>query len=103
MYPVSVSIEPAIARRNRLTTAFRLLLAIPHLILVGGAGLAFSSGGDSRTTLGSEEGLLGAVAALLAIISWFTIVIAGATADWVGVAREFQRSTAASARTMTAA
>ena len=78
MYPVSVSIEPAIARRNRLTTAFRLLLAIPHLILVGGAGLAFSSGGDSRTTLGSEEGLLGAVAALLAIISWFTIVIAGA-------------------------
>jgi len=78
VYPVSVSIEPAIARRNRLTTAFRLLLAIPHLILVGGAGLAFSSGGDSRTTLGSEEGLLGAVAALLAIISWFTIVIAGA-------------------------
>ena len=77
MYPVSVSIEPALARRNRLTTAFRLLLAIPHLILVGGAGLAFSSGGDSRTTLGSEEGLLGAVAALLAIISWFTIVIAG--------------------------
>jgi hypothetical protein len=78
VYPVSVSVEPALARRNRLTTAFRLFLAIPHLLLVGGAGLAFSSGGDSRTTLGSEEGLLGAVAALLAIVSWFTIVIAGA-------------------------
>ena len=78
MYPVSVRLEPALAHRNRLTTAFRLILAIPHLILVGGAGLAFSSGGDSRTTLGSEEGLLGAVAALLAIVSWFTIVIAGA-------------------------
>jgi len=78
LYPVSIRIEPVLARRNRLTTAFRLILAIPHLLLVGGAGLAFSSGGDSRTTLGSEEGLLGAVAALLAIISWFTIVIAGA-------------------------
>jgi hypothetical protein len=78
LYPVSIHIEPALARRNRLTTAFRLILAIPHLLLVGGAGLAFSSGGDSRTTLGSEEGLLGAVAGLLAIISWFTIVIAGA-------------------------
>ena len=78
LYPVSIHIEPVLARRNRLTTAFRLILAIPHLLLVGGAGLAFSSGGDSRTTLGSEEGLLGAVAALLAIISWFTIVIAGA-------------------------
>jgi hypothetical protein len=60
-----------------LTTVFRLILAIPHLILVGGAGLGFASGGDSRTTLGSEGGLLGAVAAFLAIVSWFTIVIAG--------------------------
>ena len=77
LYPVSIHIEPALGHRNRLTTAFRLILAIPHLILVGGVGLGFASSGDSRRTLGSEGGLLGAVAAVLAIISWFTIVIAG--------------------------
>jgi hypothetical protein len=78
VYPVTVHIEPALAHRNRLTTAFRLILAIPHLILVGGVGLGFASSGDSRTTVGSEGGLLGAVAVFLAIVSWFTIVIAGA-------------------------
>jgi hypothetical protein len=77
VYPVTISIRPALAQRNRLTTVFRLILAIPHLLLVGGAGLALSAGGDNRTTLGSEGGLLGAVAAVLAIVSWFTIVIAG--------------------------
>jgi hypothetical protein len=76
-YPVSVSLEPSLTNRNRLTTAFRLILAIPHLILVGGVGLGFASRGDSRTTFGGEGGLLGAVAAFLAIVSWFTIVFAG--------------------------
>jgi hypothetical protein len=60
-----------------LTTAFRLFLALPHLILVGGVGLGFASRGDGRTTLGGEEGLLGAVAIFLAIVSWFTIVFTG--------------------------
>lgn len=78
MYPVTVHIAPALAHRNRLTTAFRLILALPHVILVGGVGLGFASSGDSRTTVGSEGGLLGAVAVFLAIVSWFTIVIAGA-------------------------
>jgi hypothetical protein len=76
-YPVSVSVEPRLTNRNRLTTAFRFILAIPHLILVGGIGLGVASSGDSRTTLGSEGGLLGAVAVFLAIVSWFTIVLAG--------------------------
>jgi hypothetical protein len=76
-YPVSVSLEPSLTNRNRLTTAFRLILAIPHLILVGGVGLGLASRGDSRTTIGGEGGLLGAVAILLAIVSWFTIVVAG--------------------------
>src|SRR5512147_838465 len=76
-YPVSVSLEPLLASRNRLTTAFRLILAIPHLILVGGVGLGFASSRDSRTTVGGEGGLLGAVAVFLAIVSWFTIVFAG--------------------------
>ncbi len=76
-YPVSVSVPPALTNRNRLTTAFRLILAIPHLILVGGVGIGIASGGGSATTAGGEGGLLGAVAFFLAIISWFTIVIGG--------------------------
>jgi hypothetical protein len=76
-YPVAVTVEPSLTNRNRLTTAFRLILAIPHLILVGGIGLGVASRGDSRTTIGSEGGLLGAVAIFLAIVSWFTIVFSG--------------------------
>jgi hypothetical protein len=75
-YPVSVTVEPQIANRNRLTTAFRIFLAIPHFILVGGVGVSVLSGG-SRNSLGGETGILGAVAGILAIVSWFTIVIAG--------------------------
>ncbi len=75
-YPVSVTVEPQIANRNRLTTAFRIILAIPHFILVGGVGVSVLSGG-SRNSLGGETGILGAVAGILAIVSWFTIVIAG--------------------------
>jgi ABC-type multidrug transport system fused ATPase/permease subunit len=75
-YPVSVSVEPAIANRNRLTTAFRFILAIPHLILVGGVSLGIALR-DSKTTIGGQGGLLGAVAFFLAIVSWFTILIAG--------------------------
>ena len=77
-YPVSVTVEAALTNRNRLTTAFRLILAIPHLILVGGIGFGSAAGGnDGSTSAGSDYGLLGAVAAFLAIVSWFTIVIAG--------------------------
>jgi hypothetical protein len=76
-YPVSVSVEPALASRNRLTTAFRLILAIPHLILVGGVGLGLSYRGDRTSSFGGESGLLGAVAAFLAIVSWFTILFTG--------------------------
>ena len=35
-YPIRLRVEPALEGRNRLTTAFRIVLAIPHLILVGG-------------------------------------------------------------------
>jgi Domain of unknown function (DUF4389) len=76
-YPVSVSVEPSLTGRNRLTTAFRLILAIPHLILVGGVGIGVASRGDGTTTAGGEGGLLGAVAVFLAIVSWFTIVFTG--------------------------
>ena len=77
-YPVTVNVEPNLTHRNRLTTFFRLILAIPHIILVGG-GIAIGAAtqGDGRTTASSEGGLLGAVAVFLAVVSWFTIVIAG--------------------------
>ena len=75
-YPVSVHVDPALTNRNRLTTAFRLILAIPHLILVGGAGIGLSYSGDKETSAGAEGGLLGAVVLVLAIVSWFTILFA---------------------------
>ena len=75
-YPVTVSVEPLIAQRNRLTTAFRIILAIPHILLVGGIGVAtwIRSAGES---FGGHGGILGFAAFLLAIVSWFTLVIGG--------------------------
>ena len=76
-YPVSITVQPLLAPRNKLTTAFRLVLAIPHLFLVGGIGfsMVFRTRSDNVTSLGPETGLLGVVAAVLAIVSWFTILI----------------------------
>jgi hypothetical protein len=75
-YPVTTAIEPQHAERDRLTTAFRLVLAIPHLILVGGVGVGFAANSSRRDLLsfGGETGLLGSIAFLLAIVSWFTLV-----------------------------
>ena len=76
-YPVSVGVECPVAPRDRVTTAFRLILAIPHMILVGAVGfsLAFHNGRNDVVSVGPETGLLGLVAGLLAIVSWFTILI----------------------------
>jgi hypothetical protein len=77
VYPVRVSVERSIENRNRLTTAFRLILALPHLILVGGpAALALSWGtsGDPDAGWGAGGGVLGAVAVVCALISWFAIL-----------------------------
>ncbi len=78
-YVVSVRVEPASGDRNRLTTAFRLFLAIPHLLLVGSVGFGFAirTESNSVSSFGGETGLLGTVAIALAIVSWFTIVISG--------------------------
>lgn len=78
-YPVSVSVEPLVAGRNRLTAAVRVVLAIPHLILVGGLGLgsALRQNGGSAFSFGGETGLLGAAAFVMAVVSWFTILVAG--------------------------
>src|SRR5258706_5656570 len=73
-YPVTIDVERQIANRDRLTVAFRLILAIPHFLLVGGIGLGFALSGsrsEYSTSVG-ETRFLGGVAYLLAIVSWFT-------------------------------
>jgi hypothetical protein len=71
-YPLDLQVDAALTGRNRLTTAFRLILAIPHLILVGGGiGISWNAQ-DQRGT--GDGGLLGAVCVVLAIVSWFTIL-----------------------------
>jgi hypothetical protein len=60
---VRVSVAPRITGRNRLTTFFRLILAIPHGLLVGG--------GDDG------PGLIGIPAYVMAVFSWFTILFTG--------------------------
>ena len=47
--PVDVDVVPALHHRNRLTCAFRIILAIPHMLLVGGP-MAFA-----MTWFGSGE------------------------------------------------
>lgn len=44
-YPVTITIHPATEGRNRLTTAFRFFLALPHIFLVGGPVAIMSSVG----------------------------------------------------------
>jgi hypothetical protein len=67
-YPVTVVVEPQLRHRNRLTVGLRLILAIPHAILVGPIFGARRAGG---------AGLLSGAAYVMAIVSWFTILING--------------------------
>jgi hypothetical protein len=80
-YPVTIQLIPATEGRNRLTTAFRFLLALPHLILVGGPA-AFGSwlGWQARDgwSWSSGTGLIGFIVCLATVIAWFAIVITGA-------------------------
>jgi len=67
-FPVLVSVTVETGPHNRLTSAFRPILAIPHAILVGPAFWIHRSGG---------VGLVGAAAYVMAIFSWFTLLIGG--------------------------
>ena len=67
-YPVSLAIEPQPAHRDRLTAAFRPILAIPHAILVGPIYWSHRTG---------SVGLIGGAAYVLAVVSWFTLLITG--------------------------
>jgi hypothetical protein len=81
-HPVRVHVEPALHERNRLTTAFRFFLALPHLVLVGGPmAAAFTLGRSAEPSMsygwGAGGGVLGAVAGVAAVIAWFAILFTG--------------------------
>ena len=60
-YPVSFSVEYPDRRLNRLTTAFRVIVAIPILIVAAGIGGnegGYERGGHGLTVAGGTAGLL---------------------------------------------
>jgi hypothetical protein len=67
-YPVSFDVERQLSDRNRLTVAFRIILAVPHLALVGAAGIGFGY------SWWSNGGVVGAAAGVMAVIAWFGLV-----------------------------
>jgi hypothetical protein len=68
--PVSYGVNPQAERRNRLTAFFRIILAFPHIVLVGGPGMGIGAGG-------SKTGVLGMAAMAVACVNWFIIVFTG--------------------------
>jgi hypothetical protein len=84
-HPVRLQVTPALDGRNRLTTAFRPILAIPHLLLVGGPIAAFITWSGNESSRADHSigagGVLGAVAFVCALITWFAIVFTGRAPD----------------------
>jgi hypothetical protein len=82
-YPVTYDVEPQLTDRNRLTVAFRLILAIPHLLLVGGptgigsmgvAFFVFDNDNWNGFGGGGSLGVIGGAVFVMAVISWFAIL-----------------------------
>jgi hypothetical protein len=69
-YPVVFDVEPQLSDRNRLTTGFRIILAVPHVLLAGGGAIGLGVGWSS------SSGVLGTAAGVMAVIAWFGIVFA---------------------------
>ena len=81
-HPVELTVPPVLTNRNRVTSAFRIVLAIPHLILVGGPvalALSFVVGPAPERDMewGAGGGVLGIGVMMIAMISWFAIVFTG--------------------------
>lgn len=78
-YPVTYDIERP-QRYNRWTVLFRLILAIPQLLLFGGFSLFFGRFGANRVAdrfQGGSTGPLAAALELLAVFAWFYIIFTG--------------------------
>lgn len=81
-HPVSVHVTPVTEGRSRLSVAFRLLLAIPHLILVSGplaGALAWGIGSESGEGFewSAAGGVYGFVIFVVTIVAWFMLVLRG--------------------------
>lgn len=83
-YPIAIDFEDRLADRNRLTTFFRLILAIPHLILVGtgpggGLGNTFDRGADAVSVTFDllAAGVLNIALFFTSVFSWFAILFTG--------------------------
>ena len=80
-HPVDVRVRPAAGPRNRLTTGFRVVLALPHILLVGAPlalPLSWSWGSEAGPRVEwAGGGVLGTVAAVCALIAWFAILATG--------------------------
>jgi hypothetical protein len=77
-----LTVTPALTGRNRLTCAFRPILAIPHILLVGaptafGLSLAWRIADGHEMQWGAGTGVLGLVASVVALIAWFSILFTG--------------------------
>jgi hypothetical protein len=70
-YPVGFDLDPQLTGRNRLTTGFRLVLGVPHIIVIGGWGIGIGFGGLR------VAGALAAAAFTMAVIAWFAVVFTG--------------------------
>jgi Domain of unknown function (DUF4389) len=83
-YPVTYEIERP-EKYNRLTVLFRLILAIPQLILVGAASFHWysfyvASGDDTTRQFGillPSGGILTAVLLILVFLAWWAILFTG--------------------------
>jgi hypothetical protein len=78
-----ISITPSLTGRNRLTCAFRPILAIPHVLLVGaptafGISLGWKALDGPQADWSAGTGVLGLVAIVCALIAWFSILFTGA-------------------------
>jgi hypothetical protein len=79
-YPVDVDVMFHTTNRNRVTGVLRPILAIPHLILVGGptAFVTFWMRGDeSGMHWSAGIGAIGAAVAVVTIIAWLAILVTG--------------------------
>jgi hypothetical protein len=77
-----VTVVPSLDNRNRLTCAFRPILAIPHLLLVGGPvafgiTIGWRAVDGPSMDWGAGTGVLGLAAAVIALIAWFAILFTG--------------------------
>jgi len=77
-YPIAISVDAPVGDRNRLTSALRPILSIPHMILIGPG--AWFHRFDSA-------GLIGAAAYVLAVVNWFSILVTGHPLNGI---RDFQ-------------